>query len=418
MCVLVQPLLDQVVATLPTPRGNIMISIDGLSGLHALTVPPDTEVVDVLLPLAAACASIREVTIATASHPTPLFHEAASSVRGPVRAMFSVAAARWERGVFDAYVRVSLPPAARKPGGGRGSRTEIRIACNQAQGVVVDALAPRNALEQSSTPFASKGVAAPAPAQGLYGAPKWDVPLVGSDSVTRGSWIGRYGRRGYKLFGAGSVRARDGSSSSSSNSSSSSSSIYLSAPWLAGVEVDAGVAAVVDAQVPPSNPRYASVLELPQRATPTADPNVQGVPRASNRTVGVIGTTYLDPMAIEVALYPPLLPRQPDGARCLNISLYLLDWTGTNVPVHGYGEDGRTQRATAISVFTVAPGVDIDVGYATAVLQHPALADGDYRTWRVCAAGLRTNTSGVAVVRFRIFVVTGSNAQVSAVLFD
>ena len=79
---------------------------------------------------------------------------------------------------------------------------------------------------------------------------------------------------------------------------------------------------------------------------------------------------------------------------------------------------GTTQRTTAIDVFTVTPGLEIDVGHATAMVGHPQLAGGEYRTWRACSDVLKTNTTGVAAVRFRTYIVTGFNATVSAVFFD
>jgi hypothetical protein len=120
-------------------------------------------------------------------------------------------------------------------------------------------------------------------------------------------------------------------------------------------------------------------------------------------------------MMIEVMLQPSLLPKSLDR-RCLNISLYFVDWDGTKDPITGSGD--VVHRKTAVDVFTVAPGLEIDVGHATAVLGHPQLAGGEYRTWRVCEDVLKPNATGLAAVRFRVYIVTGFNATVSAVFFD
>ena len=76
------------------------------------------------------------------------------------------------------------------------------------------------------------------------------------------------------------------------------------------------------------------------------------------------------------------------------------------------------QRKTAIDVFTVAPSLEIDVGHATAVVGHPQLAGGEYRTWQACEDVLKPNATGFAAVRFRVYIVTGLNATVSAIFFD
>ena len=122
-------------------------------------------------------------------------------------------------------------------------------------------------------------------------------------------------------------------------------------------------------------------------------------------------------MAIEATLRPALLPvGGDDQRRCVNISLYFVDWTGTHDPISGSG--AAVQRNTAVDVFTVAPGLEIDVGYATAVVGHPQLAGGAYRTWRACEDVLKVNGTGFAAVRFRVYVVAGFNASASAIFFD
>lgn len=119
-------------------------------------------------------------------------------------------------------------------------------------------------------------------------------------------------------------------------------------------------------------------------------------------------------LAIELTVRPGLLPTGP--RRCLNISLYFVDLTGAYDPMTGAG--AAVQRKTAVDVFTVAPGLEIDVGYATAVVGHPQLARGVYRTWRACADMLKPNATGFAAVRFRVYVVTGFNSTVSATRFS
>jgi hypothetical protein len=231
----------------------------------------------------------------------------------------------------------------------------------------------------------------------------------------------------------------------------------LTAPFIADVlagKAQAGREEVVDAKVNPLDLRYSAALQLPSMDSsvnpqphsdrqPSADEQLDAdeKPRAAeDRAIGGVFTNFIEPMAIEVVLRPALLPQavypvipamgssslqdssssaSPTASqhRCVNISLYFVDWTGTDPPTQGWGSS--VQRKTAVDVFTVVPGVEIDVGYATAVVAHPQLADGEYRTWRVCADRLRANsTTGLGIVRFRAYVVTGNNATVSAIFFD
>jgi hypothetical protein len=41
-----------------------------------------------------------------------------------------------------------------------------------------------------------------------------------------------------------------------------------------------------------------------------------------------------------------------------------------------------------------------------------------FRTWRACRGKLKPNATGLAAVRFRVYVITGFNASVSGLFFD
>ena len=238
----------------------------------------------------------------------------------------------------------------------------------------------------------------PTPAQPpAYGPPSWSIPLVGCDVSTRGEWLGRYGSRGHRLFG---LLGNDN----------------ITEPYIVGVSVSHGresnrnTGTIVGIQA--SDPKYAAALQVPCQQP---DPK-----KCTSRSIGCLATSIIEPMAIEVGLRPALmeklLPSSVQHGHCLNISLYFVDWTGVDDPITGYGD--RVKRINAVDVFTVAPGLEIDIGYATAVLKHPELSQGEYRTWRVCTSQLRSNATGFAAVRFRVYVATGFNATVSAIFLD
>lgn len=368
VCVRVQPLLSAVVATLPTLHGAVSIAVDAAAGTHVLRLPPgiDLDGEAVLLPLAAGCTSVTSVAV-NGLRVAPgtdgyTVSRAGRSTGAPANGTAAHCVAL-SAGLFGAAAEART--------------TRINVRCGRP-----DAPAISGAAEPATAPGAL----------GLYPPPVWSVPLVGTDASTRGSWLGRFGSRGYKLFG---LSAADGGA-------------RLDEPFIVGVgythgaETNRNTGSV--ANVPPADPRYPAALELP----------CPGTSAACTRGIGAVVTKSIDPMAIEATLALARLPAAQGG--CVNISLYLVDWTGTDDPVHGAG--AVAQRKIAIDVFTVAPGLEIDVGYATAVLGHPGLGHGEYRTWRACADRLRPNTTGVAMVRFRVYVVTGFNASVAAIFFD
>ena len=120
--------------------------------------------------------------------------------------------------------------------------------------------------------------------------------------------------------------------------------------------------------VEPTDPRFPAALQLP-----CADDAAGSTYRQCSRGIGNLATSSIEPIMIEVTLRPSWLPVR-QRRRCLNISLYFVDWDGTNVPITGSGD--VVHRKTAVDVFTVAPGLEIDVGHATAVVGHPAAACG------------------------------------------
>ena len=57
VCVAVQPLLDRVAATLPTPHGQMSISMNAARGTHVLRIPAGVELTGLSLPLDIKCSS-------------------------------------------------------------------------------------------------------------------------------------------------------------------------------------------------------------------------------------------------------------------------------------------------------------------------------------------------------------------------
>jgi hypothetical protein len=337
------------------------------------------QLTDVFLPLASDC-SVTTVTVTQARQAEKTSSAStastASTAATALAVEYTVVAAAWSEGngLFDSYVQLSQEqyPIAAEP-----YELKVRVHCRSDGG--------SGGNGENGEHF---GTHAQLPS--VYGEPTWDLPLVGTDVATQGAWIGRYGSRGHYLFGLSTMHGGRN----------------LTAPFIAGVlpGSDGGGKEVVDdASVEPTDLKYATALQLPCVAV---DHHCADQPRA----IGGLYTNFLEPTAVEVVLRPALLHS------CVNISLYFVDWTGTAPPLQGWGS--TTQRKTAVDVFTVNPGVEIDVGYATAVVQHPQLAGGEYRTWRVCADRLLANSTGLGSVRFRLYVVTGNNASVSAIFFD
>jgi hypothetical protein len=410
LCASVRPLLARVSASLPTPRGPLKVSIDAAAGIHSLSVPCGVFLTDLQLPLSAAC-SARPASVSVSVSVSWLHANATTEAGaragaehgaspGPNRSgaehgaayaevESAVVAAPWEsaNGLFDRLVHIAnqsilaAASAAAFEGEGEGvcssARPLLRVRVRCAGAADAEAT---EATEAAAAPGRRGRSLATA-----YGAPQWAVPLVGSDSATQGAWIGRYGARGHRLFGLDNPSASN-----------------LSAPFLGAVSIQAGAERVVADPVPSGDLKYAAALQLP----------CAGCARA----LGNASSAFLQPMAIEVGLRPALLPETANG-RCCNLSLYFVDWAGADPPVQGWG--GGVRRKTAVDVFTVTPEVEIDVGHATAVAEHPLLAGGVYRTWRACASRLRANaTTGLAAVRFRVYVVTGKDAAVSALFID
>ena len=386
LCVTVRPLLGTVAATLPTLHGDLSVSVDAATGTHSVVVPAGVDLVSLSLPLAGGCAKVESVTL--------------NGVEAPA-GFATVGPAPWRpgNGLFDSYVHCDVGAAkgmfannrrAGMPAARAETQIQIRVRCEAATAAAAAAAAAGGSPEP---PLRE-------PPAMAYGPPSWDVPLVGSDATTQGGWVGLYGSRGHLMFGLAGV---NGSSS-------------LAQPYLVGVEQRAGKESTwrnfPSNVVEPTDPRYRAALQLP----------CPGVARAGGRPcvrgIGNLATTSIEPMNIEVMLRPSKLPHVRPGSprRCLNISLYFVDWDGDDDPITGSG--GVVQRKTAVDVFTVAPGLEIDVGHATTVVGHPDLAGGVYRTWRACEAVLTPNATGFAAVRFRVYIVTGFNATVSAVFFD
>jgi len=358
----VRPLLGTVSATLPTLHGDVSISVNAATGTHSLTVPTGVRLAELRLPLDNSCTKIESVTL--------------NGVEAP--AGFGVIeSAPWQRGdgLFDTHLRCDgidsvLGDALRRRPAATAMKIQIEIGCEATE-----------AVEGLQGPVLE-----------MYGPPSWDVPMVGSDTATHGGWVGRYGSHGHLMFGLDGVNG-------SSN---------LAKPYLVGVEYRAGTESdhrnFPSTMVEPTDPRYPAALQLP------CPPG----PKQCARGIGNLATSSIEPMMIEVTLRPSLLSVLQ--RRCLNISLYFVDWDGIDDPITGSGD--VVQRRTAVDVFTVAPGLAIDVGYATAVVGHPQLEGGAYRTWRACEDVLTPNATGFAAVRFRVYVVTGLNATVSAIFFD
>ena len=366
VCVQVRPLLDRVAAVLPVLHGQVTISIDARNGTHSIGWPTGVTITAVSLPLAITCGAVESAEVEVGEGD------------GSVAVGFSVVSAPWQRGqgLFESYAEIDISSAREIFNGSSARHLMFRVRCHPKMSARQDA---ENVLSTASP---------------VYGAPSWDVPMVASDARTQGAWVGRYGVRGHMLFGLDGV----------------SGSLNLTAPYIVGVAWPSGGGKESNAStgslsnVSATDPKHAAALQLPTGAQP--------LPRA----IGFLTTNSIEPMAIEVTLRPQLMPARADGSRCLNVSLYFVDWTGENAPVEGVGS--RVHRQSAVDVFTVAPDLEIDVGYATAVVSHPQLADGEYRTWRACRDKLKTNATGFAVVRFRVYIVTGFNATVSGVFFD
>ena len=359
ICVTVRPLLDTVAATLPTLHGDVSISINAPGGSHSLSIPAGIELASVSLPLAGSCTSVESVTLDNVA-----------------AAGFAVVPAPWRRdaGLFDASLQLDI--AGSLADASQARVVQVTVKCKHRG----KAMAGTHEL----------------PAE-VYGPPSWDIPMLGADATTQGSWVGRYGARGHQMFGLEGVNG----------------SRNLAQPYIVGITWPSGGGEESNphtgtiTKVEPADANYAAALQLPCPSGP-------GSAAKCARGIGHLATRSIEPMAIEVTLRPAMLPASQH--HCLNISLYFVDLTGVDDPITGSG--AAVQHKTAVDVFTVAPGLEIDVGYATAVLGHPQLARGEYRTWRVCSDVLKPNATGFAAVRFRMYVVTGFNATVSAVFFD
>jgi hypothetical protein len=345
VCATVRPLLSVVSATLPTIHGDLSISVDAADGAHLLRVPARVQLVGLSLPLSPGCTADPLESLSISLNGARVPHRDVAAV---------VAPAEWRRGdgLFETYLQVDTSSFMEGACTRQSCVIRIRVRCKVKAAAAAAAAA--QVLSQSSLASA-------------YGPPTWDVPLVNADTLTQGAWLGRYGSNGHLLFGLQGVNG-------SSN---------LTQTFIADVGYRAGTESnrhdFPHSLVRPDDPRYPVALQLPCAAS---------APHLCARGIGMLATSSIEPMIIEVALRPPLLPLLSDGRRCLNISLYFLDWDGTTDPISGAGSTAR--RSTAVDVFTVAPNLEIDVGHATTVVKHPHLAGGEYHLLRVIIITLRS----------------------------
>ena len=362
----VRPLLGRVSAALPVLYGEVTVSVDAHNGTYLLGWPIGVTITAVFLPLASPCGPVESVEVEGGVSD-------GSSTLG-----FEVVSAPWQRGrgLFDSYVKIDMSTAQEMFNGSTARQLLIKVHCKPRIGTKQDV---QKAVHSASA---------------VYGPPSWDLPMVRSDAKTQGSWVGRYGNRGHMLFGLEGVNG----------SRNLTAACIASVAWPSGGGTESTTATGSITNVNATNPKHAAALQVPMGTPPLT------------RAIGFLSTDSIEPMAIEVTLRPKLMPARHDGRRCLNVSLYFVDWTGEDAPIVGVGS--RVQRRSAVDAFTVAPDLEIDVGYATAVVSHPQLADGEYRTWRACSDKLKTNATGFAAVRFRFYIVTGFNATVSGVFFD
>ena len=93
VCIVVRPLLSTVLATLPTPHGELSISIDASAGTYSLTAPSGVELVGLSLPLADGCTGVESVRL--------------NDIELDPMGVAAVIPAPWHRGngLFDSYIQ-------------------------------------------------------------------------------------------------------------------------------------------------------------------------------------------------------------------------------------------------------------------------------------------------------------------------
>ena len=451
VCVAVRPLLDTVSATLPTPRGTIAVASNAANGTYTLHVPAGVRLTTLALPLAGDCGDVKTVTMFSNHDGDADYYSngvqkggigllsPGAAVAATTRPDFTITSAPWHpgSGLFNSYLEIDTTrptlSALAQTQSVRAVQFRVQCSTDTSIGSSGGGGGPAPNTKNDEKKEEEEEEEEEGDVQVLYGAPVWDVPLVGTDEATHGRWIGKYGARGYQLFGLASING----------------TANLTEPCIVDIAVRGGTVTNQKSgsfiKVLPSDPKYDAALEIPCKEQ---DGEENTAASCATRGIGSATTGSIEPMAIEVTLLPALLPvlasestaattttptsnnsstdhlaaeqlkehRQQSQRQCVNITFYFVDWTGADDPVEGFGAVVR--RKSAIDVFTVAPGLEIDVGYATAVVAHPQLAGGEYLTWQACRDTLLTNATGFAAVRFRFYTVTGFNTTVSAIFFD
>lgn len=340
----IKPLIDVINANVTVSSGVVELRLDATTGKHAFSLPAGV-VADIWLPRTASCPGETELEI----------DGARVAIEGIVTATGSLLMPAGLP-IFSEYVHVDNLVA------GTGRMQTAVVSCAKKT------IQPQLHLMSTTQ---------------LYTPQEWDIPLLGVDNATRGSWLGKYGAAGHFLFGLSPAQLR------------------LPRFVLNVTQVGGDGFRLWNDAVPASAPKFKSALQLPSSP-------------AGARSIGYVQSADLNPVAVEVAVNTSCLrATRGSPSACFNLTLYMVDWDGSESPLRGSGNS--TLRQQAIDVFTVAPDEFIDVAFATAALGQPQLSLGQHVTWLVCASAL---SEPVGIVRLRLYPATGPNAVASAMFFD
>eukprot|EP00039_Didymoeca_costata_P021175 m.343671 g.343671 ORF g.343671 m.343671 type:complete len:904 (-) comp23124_c0_seq1:145-2856(-) len=335
----VQPVLDVVQGAVPTPRGTIKVDINALRGYHKVEIPRDTHA-ELYLPVLGRELATNQFTVTCTRKPD----QSEDTMKVPC--LYHVVPTPWtskERNVTSRmstmWVHVNVSTTT------VSSSFKINIVNNFVS------------YEQEMFPTA---IESDEFTRETLGDPQWDTPLLFVDNETLGNWSTRYGSLGYILFGLGKEAVQLPSWVSLSLSDLTEGTWNLS--------------------VTPDNDKFVSALELSRNNT-------------QQRGIGSVHTGT-GPGCFDLAENRP--------TKCLNLSLYQIDWDGEGSMFPGEGKGLERRQALDMITWNVNDTM-LDIGYATAVADGSTFKAGQYLTFRICQS-----------IRVRLYPIYGDNAVISA----
>ena len=253
------------------------------------------------------------------------------------------------------------------------TNVQINVLCKGPRGTRRSRSQERESSSSSSSSSSMDTATAPVPVS-THGAPDWDVPLVNSDPGRVGRAL-RVSRVPPLRAGTRARPRRPRSPAERDQRRAPGAAAAATSPLHSSAVPVSCKLAGNRSSVPKSGsairstPRLCNCQQQETALAPTPQQyqqqqrhhQQQQQPEKArelppcHRAIGNVSTTYLDPMAIEVSLRPALLPLAPLSVgtvrgqkqqdRCANISLslYFVDWFGTDLPIQGWGGGDTAQ---------------------------------------------------------------------------